>query len=156
MTTKSNFVIVPLIAVFLSVMSGCMYLDRIDDISSAAQASFYGYNKELTINSNPQGAYVLIEENGTYKTLGQTPLKYYVDFNSGSNTYYTLLLAQPGYHNQNVKMISAVNNSNYLTENRKHLTAAFVADCFFVVPLPFNILIGLPRASSIPRCTRCR
>ena len=130
MTTKSNFVIVPLIAVFLSVMSGCMYLDRIDDISSAAQASFYGYNKELTINSNPQGAYVLIEENGTYKTLGQTPLKYYVDFNSGSNTYYTLLLAQPGYHNQNVKMISAVNNSNYLTENRKHLTAAFVADCF--------------------------
>ena len=132
-----------------SVLSGCMYLESVNDVSSASQASLFGYNKELTINTDPQGAFVIIEEDGTYKTLGQTPLKYSVDLN-GSNSYFKVTVARPGFHNQDVRIISGAANCYRINQSRRHLARNFFNDCFFLIPIPFNILVGLPQYASIP------
>ena len=132
------------------VFSGCMYLHSVNDVSSASQASLFGYNKELTINTDPQGAFVVIKEDGTYKTLGQTPLKYSVDLINGSNSYFKVTVAHPGFHNQDVRIISGDANCYMINQNRRHLARYFFMDCLFLIPIPFNVLIGLPRHASIP------
>lgn len=132
-----------------SVLSGCVYLESVNDVSSASQASLFGYNKELTINTDPQGAFVIVMEDGTYKTLGQTPLKYNVDLN-GSNSYFKVTVGRPGFHSQDIRIISGDANCYRINQNRRHLARDFFIDCFFLIPIPFNILIGLPLYSSIP------
>ena len=136
-------------ALAFALLSGCMYLSTVNDIDAAAKASYFGYNRDLSINSEPQGAYVIIKEDDTYKTLGQTPLKYHVDLN-GSNSYFKVTLAHPGFHSQDVRIISGVANCQVVNESRRHVARDFVVDCFFLIPIPFNILIGVPRYAGIP------
>jgi hypothetical protein len=131
-------------------LGGCIYLDHVSDINNVANHSWFGYSKEITINSDPQGAYVIIMEDGTYKTLGQTPLKYFVDLNKMNTFGYKVVLSSPGYHPQEVRLIDGDYRCIALNNSRKSLTGSFIMDCFLVFPIPFDILFGLPIYASIP------
>ena len=131
-------------------LGGCIYLDHVSDINNVANHSWFGYSKEITINSDPQGAYVIIMEDGTYKTLGQTPLKYFVDLNKMNTFYYKVILSSPGYHPQEVRLIDGDYRSMALNNSRKSLAGSFIMDCFLIYPIPFDILFGLSIYASIP------
>lgn len=137
--------------------SGCIFFAEVEEVHSAAIKGQYGYNKVLTINSDPQGAHVLINVYGTYKSIGTTPLTYPINFQNNTNIRESVDLALPGYHPHKIKIIHYY---SYVDEKRimnfPNLFFSFFVDCLFSPFFCFlnvagDVLIGFPMLLNIPK-----